>query len=121
MKSFSKRIVFVTGVLFASQIIMANCASLLYKDTSVYIYSIPATGAIFGASIIFYLNKAKMENLLKIKIAYSKFKLAVSKLVEPDVMIEIENEFMNLEQAVDMKIDNSISEAVNEDVNLMNC
>ena len=67
MKSFSKKIVFWTGLLFASQVVMANTASLLYKDTSIYVYTIPSTAAIFGASIIFYLNKAKMENLLKIK------------------------------------------------------
>lgn len=121
MKSFSKKIVFWTGLLFASQIVMANAASLLYKDTSIYVYTIPSTAAIFGASIIFYLNKAKMENLLKIKIAFTKFKLAISKLISPEAMAEVENEFMSLEQAVDMKIDNTISEAMNEDVTLMNC
>lgn len=121
MKSFSKKIVFLTGILFASQIAIANISSLLYRDTSIYVYTIPSTAAIFGSSVIFYLNKAKVENLLKIKIAFTKFKLSISKLISPEAMAEVENEFMSLEQAVDMKIDNSVNEAVNEDITLMNC
>lgn len=115
--SYSKKIVFFTGILFTSQTVLALVFSWFYRDMTVFMYSIPSTGGLFGASIVFYLNKSKMENLLKIKIAYSKFKLKVSKLIPVEAMCEIENEFMALEQAVDMKIDNLIGEAVNDDIN----
>lgn len=118
--SYSKKIVFVTGVIFASQVILAMLFSWLYKDTTVFVYTIPTTGGIFGAAIIFYLNKAKMENLLKIKIAYTKFKINVAKKIPPEVMAEIDNEFMALEQAIDMKMDTVMNEAVNEDVTITN-
>lgn len=118
--SYSKKIVFVTGAIFASQVILAVLFSWLYKDTTVFVYTIPTTGGIFGAAIIFYLNKAKMENLLKIKIAYTKFKISVAKKIPPEVMAEIDNEFMALEQAIDMKMDAAMNEAVNEDVMITN-
>ena len=118
--SYSKKIVFVTGAIFASQVILAVLFSWLYKDTTVFVYTIPTTGGIFGAAIIFYLNKAKMENLLKIKIAYTKFKINVAKKIPPEVMAEIDNEFMALEQAIDMKMDTVMNEAVNEDVMITN-
>lgn len=118
--SYSKKIVFTTGVIFASQVILAVLFSWLYKDTTIFVYTIPTTGGIFGAAICFYLNKAKMENVLKIKIAYTKFKIGISKKIPPEIMAEIDNEFMALEQAIDMKIDNAINEAMNEDVMITN-
>lgn len=118
--SYSKKIVFTTGMIFASQVLLAMLFSWFYKDTTVFVYTIPTTGGIFGAAIIFYLNKAKMENLLKIKIAYTKFKINVAKKIPPEVMAEIDNEFMALEQAIDMKMDTVMNEAVNEDVMITN-
>ena len=118
--SYSKKIVFTTGMIFASQVLLAMLFSWFYKDTTVFVYTIPTTGGIFGAAIIFYLNKAKMENLLKIKIAYTKFKINVAKKIPPEVMAEIDNEFMALEQAIDMKMDTVMNDAVNEDVMITN-
>lgn len=118
--SYSKKIVFVTGTIFASQVILAVLFSWLYKDTTVFVYTIPTTGGIFGAAICFYLNKAKMENVLKIKIAYTKFKITIAKKIPPEIMAEIDNEFMTLEQAIDMKMDTVINEAINEDVTTTN-
>ena len=118
--SYSKKIVFVTGAIFASQVILAMVFSWLYRETTIFVYTIPTTGGIFGAAICFYLNKAKMENVLKIKIAYTKFKIRISKKIPPEIMAEIDNEFMALEQAIDMKIDSAVNDAMNEDVMITN-
>lgn len=118
MKKFntSKVIVFATGLFFIFQLIMANFCALTYRDTSIFIYSIPSTGAAFTVVVAFYMNKSKMENVLKIKIAFTKFKLKISKLISPEAMTEVENEFMGLERAVDMKIENTVNEAIQEDI-----
>lgn len=112
----SKIIVFVTGLIFISQLMAAIICALTYRDTSIFIYSIPSTGASFTVVVAFYMNKSKMENVLKIKIAFTKFKLKISKLITPEAMQEVENEFMSLEQAVDMKIENTVNEAISEDI-----
>lgn len=118
MKKFntSKIIVFVTGLIFISQLMAAIICAMTYRDTSIFIYSIPSTGASFTVVVAFYMNKSKMENVLKIKIAFTKFKLKMSKLITPEAMQEVENEFMGLEQAVDMKIENTVNEAIQEDI-----
>ena len=72
---YSKKIVFFTGILFISTIIAAIYFSYESRDTSVFAYILPCTGGTFGASIIFYLNKAKMENVCKGKIEFFKFKM----------------------------------------------
>ena len=116
-KEYSKKIVFWTGVLFVSQIIAALFFSWNGKDTSVFAYSIPATGGSFGASVIFYLNKAKMENVCKGKIAFFKFKM---KWLEkhPEHSGELEQELSSIDSALTNKIDSTMNEAVHEDINI---
>lgn len=117
-KEYSKRIVYWTGLLFFSQLVSAAVFSSLGKDTSIFMYSIPSTGGVFGASIIFYLNKAKMENVLKMKISYTKFKVNLSKLIPPEAVEDIENEFIDFENALNLKLEDSMSSAINKDIDV---
>lgn len=114
-KEYSKKIVFWTGVLFVSQIIAALFFSWNSKDTSVFAYSIPATGGSFGASIIFYLNKAKMENVCKGKIAFFKFKM---KWLEkhPEHNEELEKELSSIETSLTNKIDSEVASSISEEI-----
>ena len=78
-------------------------------------YSIPTTGGIFGSAIVFYLNKAKIENVCKGKIAFFKFKM---KYLEkhPEYSEEIESELSSTDEALTTKIDSEIANAVSEEI-----
>lgn len=117
-KEYSKRIVYWTGILFFSQLSFAILFTYLCRDITVFMYSIPVTGGVFGASIVFYLNKAKLENILKMKIAYTKFKINLSKLIPPEAMVEVENEFLDLEDALNFKLNDSMVNTINKDVDV---
>lgn len=117
---YSKFIVTSTGALFLLTVLIGLIFSCVGVDTSLFSYIIPATGGVFGASIIFYLNKAKLENILKIKISYAKFKIRLSELVDEETMLEIEEEFSSLEDSLNSKIDNSLSESIDSDIELTN-
>lgn len=63
---FSKVIVVLTAVLFILALLDIRCGVREGLDVSGYATQlIVTTGGIFGASIIFYLNKSKIENLSK--------------------------------------------------------
>lgn len=89
------------------------------KDTSLFAYSIPITGGVLGATVVFYLNKAKVENVCKGKIRFLEYKL--EKLDEhPDMQEVIEDELTGIEEALNEKIDSEIAAAVSESVELQN-
>lgn len=117
-KEYSKKIVYWTGIIFVSQLICGIVFSGLSLDSSIFMYTIPTTGGVFGAGIVFYLNKSKLENIIKIKISYTKFKLSASRLIPPEAMEEIDNEFMTLENSLNNKIDSTMDSAISEDINL---
>ena len=114
-KEYSKKIVFWTGILFVSQIIAALFFSWNSKDTSVFAYSIPATGGSFGASVIFYLNKAKVENVCKGKIAFFKFKMEWLEK-HPQHQEEFEKELSVIDESLNNKIDSEISSSISEEI-----
>lgn len=114
-KEFSKKILFWTMLIFCGNLICSLLFSWYGKDTSVFMYSIPTTGGIFGSAIVFYLNKAKMENLSKGKVDFFKFKMkALEKY--PDKKEKIENEFSSIDQQFNNKIDSEFADAINEDI-----
>lgn len=117
-KEYSKRIVYWTGMLLFSQLFFAILFTQISKDITIFMYSIPVTGGVFGASIIFYLNKAKLENILKMKIAYTKFKINLSKLIPTEAMVEVENEFLDLEDALNFKLNDSMVNTINKDIDV---
>lgn len=115
---YSKKIVLFTGLLFISQLATSICFTYHQLDTSIFVYTIPATGGVFGASIIFYLNKAKLENAIKIKVAFYKLKLNLSRTIPEEYLSDINKEFAILEETLGMKIDSTIEDAVNEDASI---
>ena len=119
-KEFSKVIIAVTGLIFLGQLACAIMWAWTGKDTSIYSYTVPSSAGVFGAAVIFYYNKAKMENVLKIKIAFLKFKIRLKNLIPPEQAEEIESELYDMENALDMKINGAFSEAVNEEITMRN-
>ena len=71
-KSFTttKQVLWVTVLIFVITVALAIWFSYEGRDTSVFMYVLPLTGGIAGATIVFYLNKSKMENIFRFKISF---------------------------------------------------
>lgn len=119
-KEFSKRILFWTMMIFISQLIASLVFSWYEKDTSIFIYTIPSCGGIFGAAIVFYLNKAKIENVFKGKIEFLKLKLEMTKDYPVNNREEIEQEISSIDSSLDSKINQTMNEAIQEEIKIQN-
>ena len=65
---FAKKVVVSTTIIFILSIISALIWSWLDKSTDVFMYIIPSTGGVWGASIIWYMKKSQLENGIKIQL-----------------------------------------------------
>ena len=118
---FSKIIVIITGLLFIFILWDIRAATKEGLDVSGYaMQEILTTGGIFGASIIFYLNKSKIENLSKGKIRYALLKLRLElrlKNLVPDELYSVVAEELNeLQTMLDHKLDAALEEAIQKEV-----
>lgn len=118
-KEYSKRILFWGMLIFSINLFCSLLFSWYGKDTTVFMYSIPTTGGILGSAIVFYLNKAKLENVCKGKIQFFKFKM---KWIEqhPEHKEEIENELSSIDSAFSNKVNSEIEQAVSEEITIQN-
>lgn len=114
---YSKKIVFWSGIIFLSQVILANIFSWLMKDVSIFSYSIPTSGTIFAAAVGFYLNKAKIENVCKGKIKFFQFKMEYLDR-HPERQHLIEDELSAIDDALDAKMNSTIEESIAEDIDI---
>lgn len=69
---FSCVLVVLVFILFFIANILLMAGKLENFDFSGFMYAIPSTCGLCGATITFYYNKAKLENSLKIRFAYIK-------------------------------------------------
>ena len=122
---FSKVIVILTGLLFILTLLDIRNAVRAEIDVSGYAtQQILTTGGIFGASIIFYLNKSKIENLSKGKIRFLLLKLRLElklkdKIPEESYQIILE-EINEIDTMLDNKLDGALEEAIQQEVELQN-
>ena len=86
-------------------------------DTSIFMYTIPTSGGIFGAAIGFYLNKAKIENVCKGKIQFFEYKMSYLDK-HPEHKDEIEQDLSVIDNALTSKLDSAIEQAVSEDIDI---
>lgn len=118
---FSKNIVIATGLLFIISLLDIRGAVRAGLDVSSYAtQQIVTTGGIFGASIIFYLNKSKIENLSKGKIRFTLLKLRLelklkSKIPEESYSLILE-EVDKIDNMLDSKLDGSLEEAIQREL-----
>lgn len=114
----SKKILWCAMIFFI--ITVAIAIKFAYdgdKDTSIFMYLLPITGGIAGATIVFYLNKSKMENVFRFKIAFLEYKLDLIHKY-PENADVIEQEMSSVDMALDSKIDSTMNEAVGEDISI---
>jgi hypothetical protein len=108
---FSKLIIIITFILFITVLVFS-----MFQEVSDS--TIITCGSIFGVSLAFYYNKAKLENAIKIKIDFYKFKynFVVEHQLTEEQVNDLNEELDVIEKSIDEKIDNTISDAVNEDI-----
>lgn len=122
---FSKKIVIISGVLFILTLLDLRWAVRAGLDVSGYAtQQILTTGGIFGASIVFYLNKSKIENLSKGKIRFLLLKLRLELRLRDKIPAEsyqiILEEINKIEAMLDSKLDGALEEAIQQEVDLQN-
>lgn len=122
---FSKVIVVLTAVLFILALLDIRCGVREGLDVSGYATQlIVTTGGIFGASIIFYLNKSKIENLSKGKIRFLLLRLRLElklkdKIPEESYQI-ILDELSKLDAMLENKLDGTLEEAIQHEIDVQN-
>lgn len=119
-KETSKKLLIVTCLLFTVTLITGMFCTILGKDTSLFMYAIPSTGTVFGATVVFYLNKAKMENIFKGREEFLKYKLDLLRNQPPELRNEIEKELMSLEDMLDCAINSETQEIITERITTIN-
>jgi hypothetical protein len=122
-KEFSKIIVIITGLLFILTLLDIRGAVREGIDVSSYAtQQIVTTGGIFGASIIFYLNKSKIENLSKGKIRFLLLKLRlelkIKDLIPEDTYQLILEEINQIDRMMDNKLNGALEEAIQSEIEL---
>lgn len=122
---FSKIIVALTAVLFILALLDIRGAVREGLDVSSYATQLlVTTGGVFGASIIFYLNKSKIENLSKGKIRFLLLKLRLElklkdKIPEESYQI-ILDEINEIDTMLESKLDGTLEEAIQHEINVQN-
>ena len=122
---FSKIIVITTGLLLILTLIDIRFAVRDGFDVSGYAtQQIVTTGGIFGASIIFYLNKSKIENLSKGKIRFMLLKLRLELKLKEEIPEEsyslILEEIDEIDNMLDSKLDGALEDAIQREVDIQN-
>lgn len=113
----SKKILWLSTILFIILVALAIWFSYLGIDTSVFAYILPISGGIAGATIAFYMNKSKMENIFKFKISFLEYKIDLIDK-HPDKANIIDKEVSDIDSALDESVDTTLQEAVNEEINI---
>lgn len=122
---FSKKLVILTGALFILSLFLVRADMKEGYDISSYATQIIlTTGGIFGASIVFYLNKAKIENLSKAKIRFVLLRLRLEirlkdRLPEEEYNLIME-EIDKIDRMMDTKLDGALEEAIQSEVEIQN-
>lgn len=122
---FSKKLVIIAGVLFILSLLLVRMDMRDGYDISSYATQIIlTTGGIFGASIVFYLNKAKIENLSKARIRFVLLRLRLEirlkdRLPEEEYSLIME-EIDKIDRMMDAKLDGALEDAIQREVEIQN-
>lgn len=122
---FTKKIVILTALLFIGSLLDIRAAVREELDVSGYATQVLITnGGIFGASIVFYLNKSKIENLSKGKIRFMLLRLRLEIKLKDQLPEETYNlimkEINEIDRMMDTKLDGALEEAIQQEIDLQN-
>lgn len=115
----SKKILWITCLLFLMTLIAGIICTFQGRDISFFMYSIPSTGGVFAATVSFYLNKAKMENIFRGKEEFLKYKIEMIKNCPEPFKNEVEVELTNMDNTLDNCINVETQEILGEKFNVI--
>lgn len=101
---FSKKICVFTFVIFSFTILIGFLFSCLELNCDLFSYIIPSVSALATASVGFYYNKAKAENLSKQKLRNILIKISLEGKISPEEYDKIYNEIENIDAVIDTKL-----------------
>jgi hypothetical protein len=114
-ESYSKKICSYSLISFSIVIVLSMVLSFFGINTEVFAYLIPSVGAVAAASIIFYYNKAKTENLSKQRLRNVLLKLVLEEKLSPEDFEEILAEIEYIDDTIDSKLSSMFEQAIDEE------
>jgi hypothetical protein len=114
-ESYSKKICSYSLISFSIVIVLSMALSFFGINTEVFAYLIPSVGAVAAASIIFYYNKAKTENLSKQRLRNVLLKLVLEEKLSPEDFEEILAEIEYIDDTIDSKLSSMFEQAIDEE------
>ena len=116
----SKKILWMTYTLFLGTLLAGIMCVQKDKDTSLFMYAIPSTGGVFAATVAFYLNKAKMENIFKGKEEFLRYKIDLLKDCSTILKSDVEEDLNNMDNVLEDCINTETQEVLSEKFNVTN-
>lgn len=114
-ESYSKKICSYSLISFSVVIVLSMVLSFFGINTEVFAYLIPSVGAVAAASVIFYYNKAKTENLSKQRLRNVLLKLVLEEKLSPEDFEEILAEIEYIDDTIDSKLSSMFEQAIDEE------
>ena len=116
-RSSSKSYVGFAIAQFIVALLYSLACPVLYLDGSNICYIIPASATVLATALAFYYNKAKVENLSKQRIRYVYLKMFLENKLTPEQYEELSQEIENIDTIINDKLNYSLQNDINEDVN----
>lgn len=116
--SYSKKICTYSLITFSLVIIASIISSILGLGSEVFAYLIPSVGVVAAASVVFYYNKAKTENLSKQRLRNVLLKLVLEEKLAPEDYEEILVEIENIDAAIDGKLFSMLEQSIEEETEI---
>lgn len=115
---FSKKICIFNFIIFSVTLIVSFVFSALGLTSDLFSYIIPSVSALVTASVGFYYNKAKAENLSKQKLRNILIKITLENKISAEEYDKICNEIEDIDSVIDEKLREMYEQSVKEDNNL---
>ena len=116
--SYSKKICTYSLVTFSLVILTSIVLSIFELGNEIFAYLIPSVGVVAAASVVFYYNKAKTENLSKQRLRNVLLKLVLEEKLTPEDYEEILVEIENIDAAIDGKLFSMLEQSIEEETEI---
>lgn len=114
-KEFSKKICVFTYALFCVAIFLGMAFAMFGMESDIIITLISTTAALAAASTTFYYNKAKAENLVKIRLDVARQKAEIlGEAANESILQEIEN----IDEQTEEELNGMFAESIQEETEI---
>lgn len=112
-KEFSKILCVISILSFVFFCLIAATSSFLGFDGTVFMYVIPATGAVAATCLGFYFFKSKSENMIKLRLRFVLMKVLLESKLDPETYQEVCAEIDNIDSVINEKLNSMVSDSIN--------